>query len=383
MSSLGNLRPCKVVRTVARYLAAFVGGAIFFSSSGNAGDVPWLTEVTTAPAIPAVENLGRVETLLQDADGKPVTTTPEWEKHRRTIRDRWIKFLGPMPEPRPAVALEILKTESLPTIVRQLVRYEGEPGIFVEGYLLMPKATVDSKAKHPAVLAMHPTTNATIDDIAGISGQDTKQFGLALAQQGFIVFCPRCFLWQDVNSLNEAVEKHRERHPNTTGMAKMLYDAMRGVDVLESLPQVDRTRIGAIGHSLGAKEALYLAAFDERIKAAAASEGGIGFRSTNWDASWYLGEAIRDPEFPLNHHQLLGLIAPRPFLILGGESGPGAADGDRSWPLINAALPVWKLYGEPTRLGLLNHHEGHSVSPQSFERMAEWLTVYLNESSGK
>ena len=133
----------------------------------------------------------------------------------------------------------------------------------------------------------------------------------------------------------------------------------------------------AIGHSLGAKEALYLAAFDERIKAAAASEGGIGFRSTNWDASWYLGEAIRDPEFPLNHHQLLGLIAPRPFLILGGETGPGAADGDRSWPLINAALPVWNLYGEPTRLGLLNHHEGHSVSEQSFERMTEWLTVYL------
>ncbi|RLS70915.1 MAG: dienelactone hydrolase [Planctomycetota bacterium] len=383
MSNFSDRGSWDVIRSMVRYSAAFVAGAILSSASGNADDVPWLKEVTTAPVIPVVENLGKVEMLLQDADGKPITTIQEWEKHRKTIHDRWIKFLGPMPEPRPAVALEILKTESLPTITRQLVRYEGEPGIFVEGYLLMPKAAVDSIAKYPAVLAMHPTTNATIDDIAGISGQDTKQFGLALAQRGFIVFCPRCFLWQDVNSLNEAVEKHRERHPKTTGMAKMLYDAMRGVDVLESLPLVDRTRIGAIGHSLGAKEALYLAAFDERIKAAAASEGGIGFRSTNWDASWYLGEAIRDPEFPLNHHQLLGLIAPRPFLILGGESGPGAADGDRSWPLINAALPVWKLYGEPARLGLLNHHEGHSVSPQSFERMAEWLTVYLDEASGK
>ena len=379
MSNFSNRGSWNVIRSMVRYSAAFFAGAIFSSASGNADDVPWLKEVTSAPVIPAVENLGKVETLLQDADGKPITTIQEWEKHRQTIRDRWNKFLGPMPEPRPAVALEILKTESLPAITRQLVRYEGEPGIFVEGYLLIPKAAVDSKAKCPAVLAMHPTTNATIDDIAGISGQDTKQFGLALAQRGFIVFCPRCFLWQDVNSLNEAVEKHRERHPKTTGMAKMLYDAVRGIDVLESLPQVDQTRIGAIGHSLGAKEALYLAAFDERIKAAVASEGGIGFRSTNWEASWYLGEAIRDPEFPLNHHQLLGLMAPRPFLILGGESGPGAADGDRSWPLINAALPVWNLYGEPTRLGLLNHHEGHSVSEQSFERMAEWLTVYLGQ----
>ena len=383
MSNFSDHGSWNVIRSMVRCLAASVAGAVFIAESAIAQDVQWLKEVTTAPAIPAVENLGKVESLLQGTDGKPVTTIPEWEKHRQTIRDRWIKFLGPMPEPRPAVALEILGTESLPTIIRQLVRYEGEPGIFVEGYLLMPKAALDSKAKHPAVLAMHPTTDATIDDIAGISGQDTKQFGLVLAQRDFIVFCPRCFLWQDVSSLNEAVEKHRKRHPKTSGMAKMLYDALRGVDVLESLPQVDRQRIGAIGHSLGAKEALYLVAFDERIKVAAASEGGIGFRSTNWDASWYLGEAIRDPEFPLNHHQLLGLIAPRPFLILGGESGPGAADGDRSWPLINAALPVWKLYGEPTRLGLLNHHEGHSVSPQSFERMAEWLTVYLDESSGK
>lgn len=364
-------------------LASLIAFPLFAGSTYAFEDVLWLKDVTAAPAIPEVDNLGHIEPLLPRVNGKPVETKEEWERYRPSIRERWIEFLGPMPEPRPEVALEILKTELLPTIIRQLIRYEGEPGIFVEGYLLMPKAATESKTKYPAVLAMHPTTNATIDDIAGISGQDTKQFGLALAQRGFIVFCPRCFLWQDVTSLNEAVDKHRERHPRTTGMAKMLYDAMRGVDVLESLPQVDRARIGAIGHSLGAKEALYLAAFDERIKAAAASEGGLGFRSTNWDAPWYLGEAIRDPEFPLNHHQLLGLIAPRPFLILGGESGPGAADGDRSWPLINAALPVWKLYGEPTRLGLLNHHEGHSVSPQSFERMAEWLTVYLDASSSQ
>ena len=377
MQNFSDCGSWNVIQSLFLSPAAFIISVAFSTASGIADDVPWLNEVTAAPPNPVVENLGTLEILLPQADGKPVPTKKDWETQRQSIRERWIKFLGPMPEPRPAVALEILKTESLPTIIRQLVRYEGEPGIFVEGYLLMPKAATENKTKYPAVLAMHPTTNATIDDIAGISGQDTKQFGLTLAQRGFIVFCPRCFLWQDVTSLNEAVEKHRERHPDTTGMAKMLYDAMRGVDVLESLPQVDRTRIGAIGHSLGAKEALYLAAFDERIKAAAASEGGIGFQSTNWDASWYLGEAIRDPDFPLNHHQLLALIAPRPFLILGGESGPGAADGDRSWPLINAALPVWKLYGEPTRLGLLNHHEGHSVSPQSFERMAEWLTVYL------
>ena len=342
----------------------------------------WLAHVTTVPAnVPHAEHLGKLTPLLVDEKGEAITTREGWQRQRQILRAAWLTFLGPMPEPRPSVKLDVLKTESCGTTTRQLVRYEGEPGLFVEGYLLLPNGPSRGEQQRPGIVALHPTTAATIDEIAGVSGRESMQLGWKLASRGFVVFCPRCFLWQDVTSFNEAVHRHRERHPRSRGMAKMLYDAMRTVDVLESLPEVDRNRIGAVGHSLGAKETLYLAACDERVKVAVASEGGIGFRSTNWDAPWYLGEAIRDENFPLNHHQLLGLIAPRPFLILGGESGPGAADGDRSWPLIEAALPAWQLYGEPTRLGLLNHRQGHSISAESFDHIVEWLSVYLAQSS--
>lgn len=357
-------------------VVAAIFGSVWIGSARGA-DVPWLSEVTKAPANPPRDKLGKLVPLLVDDSGQAIATRDGWERQRAKVRDEWRKFLGPIPEPRPAVKLEVLKTESVESVTRQLVRYEGEPGLFVEGYLLTPIANNNETLPRPGIVALHQTTNASIDEVAGVSGPDAMRIGFKLAKRGFVVFCPRCFLWQDAKDLNDAVAKHRARHPNSQGMAKMLYDAVRGVDVLVSLRGVDAKRIGAIGHSLGAKEALYLAAFDERIKAAVASEGGTAFRSTNWDAPWYLGPAIRDENFSLNHHQLLGLIAPRPFLILGGESGPGAADGDRSWPLLEAALPVWRLYGEPTRLGLLNHRQGHSVSPESFERMAEWLETYL------
>ena len=352
--------------------------AVLLSCSlGRAGDVAWLAEVQTGPPNPPRERLGKLMPLLVDERGGAITTRAGWETQRKIVRDEWLKFLGPMPEPRPAVKLEVIKTEQLKEVSRLLVRYEGEPGLFVEGYLLLPTPANTTGKKRAGIVALHQTTNTSIDEIAGVSGPDSMQIGLKLAKRGFVVFCPRCFLWQNVKDLNEAVAKHRERHPNSLGMAKMLYDAMRGTDVLANLPDVDANRIGAVGHSLGAKEALYLAAFDERIKAAVASEGGTAFRSTNWDAPWYLGPAIRDENFSLNHHQLLALMAPRPFLILGGESGSGAADGDRSWPLLEAAIPIWKLYGEPTRLGLLNHHQGHSIPEPVFERTAEWLETYL------
>src|SRR5260370_42652872 len=108
-------------------------------------------------------------------------------------------------------------------------------------------------------------------------------------------------------------------------MAKMLFDATRAVDLLASLPGLDPKRLGAIGHSLGAKEALYLAAFDRRIRAAVSSEGGIGLTYSNWDAPWYLGEAIRRPGFGLDHGQVVSLAAPRALLLIGGDSADGAA----------------------------------------------------------
>ena len=144
----------------------------------------------------------------------------------------------------------------------------------------------------------------------------------------------------------------------------MLFDARRAVDLLASQPDVDPDRLGAIGHSLGAKEALYLAAFDPRIRATVSSEGGIGLTYSNWDAPWYLGEAIRRPGFGLDHGQVLALAAPRAFLLIGGDS----ADGDASWPYIAAALPVWSLTGAPDAVGLFNHRQGHAFPAVAQER---------------
>jgi len=160
-------------------------------------------------------------------------------------------------------------------------------------------------------------------------------------------------------------------------MTRMVWDAMRAVDFLEMLPNVDGKRIGCLGHSLGAKVVLHAMAFDERYKVGVASEGGIGLRFSNWDAPWYLGSRIREPDFALEHHQLLAMIAPRSFLLLAGDS----ADGDKSWPFIEAALPVYGLYGESQNLGWFNHHQGHRYPPEARTVAEEFLVKALNPPS--
>ncbi len=335
-------------------------------------DVRWLSEVTTPPKSVTSNASVTRRPLLQSNDGKAITQPEQWAARRVEIERAWNEFLGPMP-PRPTSGYEVIRTDSLEKVDRHRIRYECEPQLFVEAYLLVPKGV----SKAPGIVAFHQTTSNTIDQIAGVAGPGEQAIGLQLAERGFVVMCPRCFLWENAPSLNDAVKRFKERHPKSLGMMKMLYDAQRAVDILQSAPQCQKGRVGAIGHSLGAKEVLYLAAFDQRIAAAVASEGGVTFASTNWDAPWYLGPTIRQPEFARNHHELLALIAPRPFLVLGGEQGRGAADGDRSWQVIAPAQDVSRVLNQSVRVGLLNHGKGHSIPSDAFEKSVEWLKTYI------
>ena len=333
---------------------------------------PWLADVQKPPAkVPA--SATHPAPLLFDAEHRPIATVDAWKKRRADLAERWREFLGRIDAPRAAPVATVLEEDKTAGVVRQLIRYEAEPGLPVEGYLL--RSPGPSGKGRPGVVVMHSTADSTIRQPAGLAGAEDHHLGLQLARLGYVVVCPRCYLWQygRPGHLIEAVDWLRKRHPGVKGMAKMLFDAVRAVDLLASQPDVDPSRLGAIGHSLGAKEVLYLAAFDHRIRATVSSEGGIGLTYSNWDAPWYLGDEIRRPGFDLDHGQVLGLIAPRAFLLVGGDS----ADGDASWPYIDAARPVWALNGAPEAVGLFNHRQGHSIPPVAWESSRDWLGWFL------
>jgi len=335
----------------------------------KAKDVPWLSDVQTPPAeVPA--KAPKLAPLLADSAGTKIESLDGWTRRRAELRAAWLDFLGTLKAARPQPKLEVLEEDRPEGAIRQLVRYESEPGTPVEGYLLKP---AKQDGPRPGVVALHSTVNCTIRQPAGLEGKPEDYFGLKLAQRGVVAFCPKCFLWVGEGSYTDKVAAFGKRNPGARGMAKMLWDAMLAADVLASLPEVDARRLGAVGHSLGGKETLYLAAFDERIKAAVSSEGGIGIPFSNWDAPWYLGKEAHAPTFQRRHHELLALAAPRAFLLLGG----GDADGAFSWPYIEAALPVYRLYGGTARVGLFDHRRGHSVPPEAERRLYEWFETYL------
>ena len=230
------------------------------TSAGQTGkEVPWLAEVQTPPKqVPALAANTKIPTrplspLLVDENGNKITTLAGWLRKREKIRRWWVEFLKPFSVERSGPPpLEVIAEDRPGGVVRQLVRYEVEPGVPVEGYLLKPAKI---EGRRPAVVALHSTVNHTIRQPAGVEGRPEKAFGLNFAKLGYVTFCSRNYLWPETKQTRAGRKRTNQvtlfetRHPGSKGMAKMLFDAKVAVDILAAMPEVDPDRIGSVGHS--------------------------------------------------------------------------------------------------------------------------------------
>lgn len=356
--------------------------------------------MTDRPQPPAIGALQRRPAHIPEDAVIPApldfgNTPGEWAKRRQGLLERWMRFLGPFPR-RCELAPALLEEEELPGFTRRRLRYRLEAlrdGIWAEACLLVPRP---APSRGPAVLVYHQTTDETIREPVGLAGPASLHSALHLVERGYVVLCPRNYIW-DYHGLSlpedeggkldhdEPVRKLMSDHPDWTGMGRMVWDGIRAVDFLQTLDEVDPDRIGCFGFSLGGKEALFSAALDDRIRAAVSMEGGLGLSYSNWHAPWYLGPRIRAPGFAMDNHEVLALAAPRAFLLAGSGGGISAddgtcaagADGERSWPYVEAVLPLYDMLGARDRLGILCHAHGHSVPAVAREAAYGWLDRFL------
>ena len=318
-----------------------------------------------------VPDLG-LKPLLLAADGQKIRSKQAWEEQRQLLRAAWLQRLGKPPAKPKSLSVQMESRESEPDHIRQLVHFASEGDDRIRAYLLLPKGLQEGEQR-PAIVVFHPTTKETLREPVGLGKRQDMALALQLVRRGYITLSPECFIMKRAGPRSQAQEL-AHRRPGWTGLGKMTFDASRCVDYLETLPQVDRSRIACIGHSLGAKEVLYAMAFEPRYKAGVFNEGGIGLRMSNWTDPWYLTEAMKKHIPAMEHHQVMALIAPRPFLVMGGDSADGAA----SWTFVKETRAVYALLGTRDRIGLYNHKAGHAFPEQARGLAYQWLDHWLN-----
>jgi len=156
-----------------------------------------------------------------------------------------------------------------------------------------------------------------------------------------------------------------------TGLGRAVADLERAVDTLLSLPWV--RKVAVFGHSLGGKLALLLAALDVRVCAGVAHEPGLGFAHSNWADPWYLdGRVPSDRDMD----DVLGLVAPRPFLLVGG----GDSDGEHNRDLVESARRHYAAHHAADALEFVVHDAGHTPPWSVLNDCYGWLERRLAES---
>ena len=144
----------------------------------NPNDQAWWASLQTAPsAVP--EMADKCNPVLRDASGQPIETRQGWEIRRNQIQSKWLQYLGEIPRPATPPKYQVLESDTRDGVLRELVQYEAEPGLPVEGYLLKP---LNTTGKRPAVIVLHSTVDHTIRQPAGLEGPEDKWIGLRLAQ---------------------------------------------------------------------------------------------------------------------------------------------------------------------------------------------------------
>ncbi len=300
-------------------------------------------------------------------------------------RARLLQLLGTMPVSVPPLAAERVERADLGDVVREKVTYAVEPGERVPAFVLLPKS---GPARHPAVLCHHQhggEFQVGKDGPAGLGADPSQHYALELARRGYVtmVFDALCFNErQDVAGRlkNGDYERYEAMYRIAEGKSlqgKYVWDARRALDYLETRPEVDATRVGMIGHSLGGQETLFTAAIDTRIRAAASSCGFGSLRTLKRDRINH-NYALFVPGLANNgdYGAVLALVAPRPFLVVARSEDP-IFPKDGIEETVSTARRAYVAAGAADRLATIFEPGAHAFSPTMRAAAYAWLDRWL------
>lgn len=311
----------------------------------------------------------------------PVEQPADWALRRTDILRGMQAAMGALPGPERRVPLDVqrLGEERADKYLRQSIQFTAETGDRVPALLLLP-LNLDRPA--PAMLCLHQTVAIGKQEPAGLGGRPSLHYAHELAQRGYVCLVP------DYPSFGDYAYDFRSTGASyASGTMKAIWNNLRAVDLLESLPQVDPDRIGVIGHSLGGHNALFTAAWDQRLKAVVTSCGFTAFHHyysgnlQGWTSDRYMPRIRErygnDPNrVPFDFHEVLAAIAPRAIFV-------NAPLGDGNFEVtgvrqVEAAIgEVYKLFDATGRLRFEYPDSGHDFPDAQRSSAYDWLDQQL------
>lgn len=330
------------------------------------------------PPAKFANDFGDYRSPLKFNNGQLVKNADDWQKRRLEILNTWHGYMGRWPKLLDKPKIEYLEKTKRGSVTQHHIQLQVAPDRFTkDAYLLMP----EGKGPFPAVVVVFYDAKTGIGE-----GRPLRDFAIQLAKRGFVAL--------SLGSAPATYYPSKEKL-QVQALSFHAYEAANCHRALANLPQVDKKRIGVIGHSYGGKWAMFAMALYEPFACGCWSDPGIVFDETRsnvnyWDP-WYLGfeqGKTRKRGLPTNEnpsigpykqlvekghdlHELHALIAPRPFFVSGGSEDP-----PKRWQALNHTVKVNKLLGYENRIGMSNRPD-HPPTQESNAMIYQFFEHFL------
>jgi dienelactone hydrolase len=302
----------------------------------------------------------------QDTVVMPAYATREaWLARAAEVREQVLFAAGllPLPERTPLYPMVAGRQERDGYAVEN-VAFESFPGFFCTGNLYRPL----TPGPHPVVLTPHGHWQE--GRFAQRENGSIPARCISFARQGYLTFAPDMVGYNDSQ---QVVHRGFDSPTNALwgigALGLQLWNNIRALDYLLSLPEADASRVACTGESGGATQTYLLAAVDDRVRVVA---------PVNMLSAHYAGGCVCENapglRLGLTNMELVAAAAPRPMLIV-------AATGDWTVNTPRVEYPavrgIYELLGAADRLECVQFDAPHNYNLDSRQAVYGFLARHV------
>jgi dienelactone hydrolase len=294
-------------------------------------------------------------------------TLAEWQTHRAHLRKQILSAAGLLPMPaKTALHPQVFGKITNPNYTIEKVLLETFPGFYLGGNLYRPTKPAPAGG-FPAVVSPHGHWNygrLEHTDLASIPARC-----ISLAQQGYVVFAYDMVGYSDTIQTPHEFETREFLLWDFGPYALQLWNSIRAVDFVESLPDVNKQMIGATGASGGGTQTFSLAAIDDRIQFAA---------PVNMISLIMQGGAICENaaslRFDTNNVEIAAMFAPKPMIMVAATGDWTRNTQTEEYPAVKA---IYTLYDKAANVEMFFQEAPHNYNRAAREAVYNFFGRFV------
>lgn len=319
---------------------------------------------------------------LEESSLSQIRSAEDFIRSKESTRQQLREMLGlhPLPE-KSALQATVTGTLEHDEIAVEKLHFQSLPGLYVTGNLYRPKAL---SAPAPTVLYVCGHGAEKLQGISYGNKVHYQHWGAWFARNGYVCLILDTVQLGEIEGVHHGTFSKGMWWWNSRGFTSAGVEAWNGIralDYLETRPDVDKSRIGITGRSGGGAYSWWIAALDERIRAACPTAGITDLRNHVIDSCV---EGHCDCMFMVNTYrwdfpQLAALVAPRPLLICNTDKDPiFPLDGVHR--VYDKVRRIYELLQVPRQIGLVITEGPHQDTQELQLPVMRWFNKWLRNS---